>query len=160
MPERHNNDSVPDWLAPRTFEFHPEPVLALISHIGQQNPGQNWAAAVLNARHLDWSEYSLYWIYLIDRAAIFGKSYPIVVPLFFVHINFRCAVLPPCRAYNRMRSLPRRRVNFSRSRYSSSGMACLRVRSKSSLNSATPNLVPDANLALIWLLISFSVARW
>ena len=63
------------------------------------------------------------------------------------------------RGYSRMRSLPTRRVNFSRSRYSSSGMACLRVISKSSLNSATPNLVPGANLAFICFLMLSSVVR-
>ncbi len=36
----------------------------------------------------------------------------------------------PDRGYSRMRSLPTRRVNFSRSRYSSSGMACLRRDSR------------------------------
>jgi hypothetical protein len=55
----------------------------------------------------------------------------------------------PTTDYNKMRSFPRRRVNFSRSRYSSKGMACLRVMSKSSLNSATPNLVPGVNLPFI-----------
>ena len=61
----------------------------------------------------------------------------------------------PDRGYSRMRSLPTRRVNFSRSRYSSSGMACLRVMSKSSLKSATPNLLPGANLPLICCLDGF-----
>ena len=65
----------------------------------------------------------------------------------------------PDRGYSRMRSLPTRRVNFSRSRYSSNGMACLRLKSKTSLNSATPNFAPGANLAFICFLMVSRVVR-
>jgi hypothetical protein len=66
---------------------------------------------------------------------------------------------PRSADYRRMRSFPRRRVNFSLSRYSSKGIACFRVISKSSLNSATPNLTPGANLALICFFIVSRIVR-
>jgi len=42
-------------------------VLGLISQIGERAKGKDWAAFLLESYQLRWSEYSLYWTYLVEH---------------------------------------------------------------------------------------------
>ncbi len=54
--------------------LHAPSVLGLIAFLTQKYPDKDWAVALLDMHQLRWSEYSLYWVYLLMRGET-GKFY-------------------------------------------------------------------------------------